>query len=124
MAYLIVFVGAGLGGALRHGCNVLGASLWGTSFPYTTLLINGLGSFLMGILAEYFALRGQWPQEWRLFLTTGVLGGYTTFSAFSLEAALLWERSDLIGLAGYVVGSVALSILGLFAGLALVRAIV
>jgi CrcB protein len=78
----------------------------------------------MGILAEYFALRGQWPQEWRLFLTTGVLGGYTTFSAFSLEAALLWERSDLVGLAGYVVGSVVLSILGLFGGLAIVRAIV
>jgi CrcB protein len=124
VAYLIVFAGAGLGGAIRHAFNVSGASVWGSAFPYTTALINILGSFLMGVLAGYFALRGQWPQEWRLFLTTGVLGGYTTFSAFSLEAALLWERGDFVGMAGYVVGSVALSILGLFAGLALVRAII
>jgi CrcB protein len=124
VAYLIVFAGAGLGGAIRHAFNVAGAGLWGTSFPYTTALINVLGSFLMGVFAEYFALRGQWPQEWRLFLTTGVLGGYTTFSAFSLEAALLWERSDYLGMGAYIFGSVVLSILGLFAGLALMRAVV
>jgi fluoride exporter len=75
----------------------------------------------MGLLAGYFAFKGDASQSWRLFLTTGILGGYTTFSAFSLDAALLYERGEL-GLAALYVGlSVALSIGGLFAGLALVR---
>ncbi len=75
----------------------------------------------MGLVAAYFAFKGDASQHWRLFLTTGILGGYTTFSAFSLDAALLYERGE-VGLAAlYVVASVALSIAGLFAGLALVR---
>ena len=75
----------------------------------------------MGVLAGYFAFKGGASQEWRLFLTTGILGGYTTFSAFSLDAALLYERGELGLAALYVLASVALSIGGLFAGLALVR---
>ena len=75
----------------------------------------------MGLLAGYFAFKGDASQSWRLFLTTGILGGYTTFSAFSLDAALLYERGELGLAALYVVLSVALSIGGLFAGLALVR---
>jgi CrcB protein len=75
----------------------------------------------MGVLAGYFAFRGSIPQHWQLFLTTGILGGYTTFSAFSLDTALLYERSELGVAALYVVGSVALAIGGLFAGLALAR---
>ena len=75
----------------------------------------------MGLIAGYLAFRGEASQSWRLFLMTGILGGYTTFSAFSLDAALLYERGE-IGLAAlYVAGSVVLSIAGLFAGLALVR---
>jgi fluoride exporter len=82
---------------------------------------NVSGSFVMGVLAGYFAFRGSAPQHWQLFLTTGILGGYTTFSAFSLDTALLYERGE-VGLAVfYVVGSVVISIVGLFAGLALVR---
>jgi CrcB protein len=123
MNYIIVFVGAGLGGAFRHGINVLAARVAGTDFPYGTLFINVLGSFLMGIIVEYLGLRLELSQSVRLFLTTGILGGFTTFSAFSLEAALLYERAQLLAAIVYVVASVVLAIGGLFAGLALVRAI-
>jgi CrcB protein len=75
----------------------------------------------MGLIAGHFALRGEAPQALRLFLTTGILGGFTTFSAFSLDAALLYERGQFGAAAGYVIGSVALSILGLFLGLFVVR---
>jgi CrcB protein len=121
MGYLIVFFGAGLGGAMRHGVNILVPRLFALGFPAHTLIINVLGSFLMGVIAEYFALKAHLPPMWRLFLTTGVLGGFTTFSAFSLDAALLYERGQLASAALYVAGSVVLSIAGLFAGLALVR---
>jgi CrcB protein len=121
MNYLIVFVGGGIGAAVRHGVNVASARQFGTGFPYGTLLINVTGSLIMGLAAGYFAFKGGASQPLRLFLTTGILGGYTTFSAFSLDAALLYERGALGLAAVYVVGSVALSIAGLFAGLALVR---
>ena len=121
MLYLIVFLGAGIGGALRHGVNVGAARLFGYGFPFGTLIVNVAGSFLMGLLAGYFAFKGDASQHWRLFLTTGILGGYTTFSTYSLDAALLYERGELGLAALYVAGSVALSIGGLFAGLALVR---
>ena len=123
MAYLIVFLGGGLGAALRHGMNVNIARLLGTGFPYATLLINITGSLVMGLVAAYFAFKGDASQHWRLFLTTGILGGYTTFSAFSLDAALLYERGELGAAALYVLLSVAVSIGGLFAGLAIVRAL-
>jgi CrcB protein len=124
MGFLIVFLGGGLGAALRHGVNISAARLLGTSFPYGTLFINVVGSLAMGLIAEYFALKGHLPQHWRLFLTTGILGGFTTFSAFSLEAGLLYERGQVAGAAIYVVASVVLAIGGLFAGLAIVRALV
>ena len=121
MGYLVVFLGGGLGAAMRHGINIAAARTLGLAFPYGTLLINITGSLIMGLIAAYFAFKGDASQHWRLFLTTGILGGYTTFSAFSLDAALLYERGE-IGLAAlYVVASVALSIAGLFAGFALVR---
>jgi CrcB protein len=121
LAYLIVFLGGGLGASLRHGINVASARLIGTAFPYGTLTVNVTGSIVMGLIAGYFAFKGDASQNWRLFLTTGILGGYTTFSAFSLDVALLYERGE-IGLAAlYVAASVLLSIAGLFAGLALAR---
>lgn len=121
MNYLIVFLGGGLGAALRHGVNVGLPRFFGPGFPYATLFVNVTGSFLMGVIVAWFAFKSGAPQAWRLFLTTGILGGYTTFSAFSLDFALLYER-DAYGLAAlYVLGSVALSLLGIFAGLALVR---
>jgi CrcB protein len=121
MNYLLVFIGGGLGSTLRHTINVLSARLLGTAFPYHTFIINITGSLVMGLVAGYLAFKGGASQPWRLFLMTGILGGYTTFSAFSLDTALLYERGA-IGLAAlYVLGSVVLSIAGLFAGLALVR---
>src|SRR3954469_7144764 len=121
MHYLLVFLGGGLGSTLRHIVNVATARVLGTAFPYHTFIINITGSTVMGLIAGYLAFRGEASQPWRLFLMTGVLGGYTTFSAFSLDAALLYERGE-IGLAAlYVLGSVVLSIAGLFAGLALIR---
>jgi CrcB protein len=119
--FLIVFLGGGIGAMLRHGVNLGSARLLGTGLPYNTMFENVTGSMVMGLLAGYFALRGGVPQQWQLFLTTGILGGYTTFSAFSLDAALLYERGQLGLAAVYVIGSVVLSIAGLFAGLWLVR---
>lgn len=121
IAYLIVFAGAGLGGAMRHGVNVATLRLLGPGFGYGTLFVNVVGSFLMGILAAQLALKGEIAQPWRLFLATGVLGGFTTFSAFSLDTALLYERGEIGLTALYIVASVVGSIAALFAGLALVR---
>ena len=120
---LLVFLGAGIGGALRHGVNVACARAFGPGFPWATLTVNVAGSFIMGLLAAWLGLRAAqgWSGPMRLFLATGILGGFTTFSAFSLDAVLLFERGQA-GLAGaYAVGSVTLSIAGLVAGLALVR---
>jgi len=122
MAYLLIFLGAGAGGALRHGVNVAAGRLFGLGFPTGTLIVNIVGSFLMGFAAGYFAFRPGLPQPLRLFLTTGILGGFTTFSAFSLDTALLVERHAYMLAAAYVLGSVVASISALFIGLALFRA--
>jgi CrcB protein len=121
MNYILVFVGGGLGATLRHVINMTCARCMGTAFPWGTFIINVTGSTVMGLIAGYLAFKGEASQPFRLFLMTGILGGYTTFSAFSLDTALLYERGE-IGLAlAYVLGSVVLSIAGLFCGLALVR---
>ena len=85
MNFLIVFLGAGVGGALRHGVNSLGMRLLGTDFPYATLTVNIVGSLAMGLLAGWFAQRGEASQHFRLFLTTGILGGFTTFSTYAVD---------------------------------------
>ena len=129
MLYLIVFVGAGIGGALRHGVNTLGLRLAGPDFPVGTLTVNILGSLAMGLIAGYFTFRGgegafgQISQHWRLFLTTGVLGGFTTFSAFSLDFATLWERGAMGGAAVYLLASVVGSLAAIFMGLAAAKAV-
>ena len=117
MSYLIVFVGAGIGGAARHGMNIWVAKLMGTAFPWHTFVINILGSLAMGLVAGFFAERVGAAGHLRLFLATGILGGFTTFSAFSLDAVLLMERHQWGLFALYVGASVAGSILGLIAGL-------
>jgi CrcB protein len=120
-AYLTVFLGAGIGGAMRHGVNIWTAKLLGVGFPFGTLTVNIIGSFIMGVLAEWFALRADPGQTWRLFLTTGILGGFTTLSAFSLDTAVLIERNEHFLAGVYVLTSVVVSIAGLFLGLMLVR---
>jgi CrcB protein len=124
VGFTIVFLGAGIGGALRHGMNLAVFRLLGTAFPFGTLAINILGSFVMGLVAEYWALNAGLPQSARLFLTTGVLGGFTTFSAFSLETALLSERGQWGPAALYVCASVTLSVGSLFVGLLIIRMLV
>lgn len=125
MPYVMVFLGAGLGGVMRQGVNVLALRhLNVAAFPFGTLFINIVGSFAMGLIAGYFAQRGpDFAPAWRLFLTTGILGGFTTFSAFSLEAVLLYEQGALGAGAGYVAASVVAAILGCVLGLWAIRAL-
>ncbi len=121
MEFLLVFLGGGLGSATRHGVNVLAARFWGVQYPVGTLCINILGCFAMGVAMEYWAVKSGLPQQARLFLTTGVIGGFTTFSTFSLEVALLNSRGEILLAGLYIVGSLVLGIGGLYAGMALVR---
>jgi CrcB protein len=121
LAFLLIFGGGGLGSMLRHAVNLASAALFGVSFPYGTIIVNITGSFAVGVVAGWFALRGHGGQMTSLFLTTGILGGFTTFSAFSLDAALLWERGQATGAILYAVGSVTVAIIGVFVGLAAMR---
>ena len=124
-SYLLVFLGAGAGGMTRHAVNVGCGRLCGTEFPWGILVVNVTGCLLMGIAAGWFAFKAGagWSQDARLLLTTGVLGGYTTFSAFALDMATLWERGAHTQSIVYVAASVVLSLAAVFAGLALVRAL-
>ncbi|CAM5397413.1 MULTISPECIES: fluoride efflux transporter CrcB [Sphingobium] len=121
MGYLLVFVGSGIGGMLRHAVGLLALRCFGAAFPFGTLAINIVGSFLIGLVAEYWALKTGLPPSVRLFLTTGVIGGFTTFSTFSLEAVLLWERGQPLLAVTYVTASILLSIAALFAAHWLIR---
>lgn len=116
-AYVTVFLGAGIGGAARHGINQIAAKYFGISFPYGTLIVNIVGSLLMGVLISLFAMHGEVSQTWRLFLAVGVLGGFTTFSAFSLEIALMFQREQYVTGAAYAFAAVILSVASLFFGL-------
>lgn len=120
-AVLAIFVGAGLGGVMRHLLNAAVTGWLGSGFPYGILTINVLGSTAMGIVAGWFAFAGEGSSTLKLFLATGILGGFTTFSAFSLDTMLLIERGEPGLAALYVSASVALSVLGLMAGLWLMR---
>ncbi|GLR47897.1 fluoride efflux transporter CrcB [Sphingomonas astaxanthinifaciens] len=120
---VLVFLGGGIGAVLRHGANRLGMMLFGTGFPVATLAVNVVGSLLMGMLAANLAEGPAASQQLRLFLTTGVLGGFTTFSAFSLDALTLWQRGQPGLAAAYVAGSVFLSLAAVGAGFVLGRAL-
>lgn len=118
--YLLVFIGAGLGGMARYVVGRAALTIGG-DFPWGTMAINIAGSLAMGLVAGWFLNRGGADQNLRLFLTTGVIGGFTTFSTFSLEAALLWERGQLLAAGLYVGGSVLIGVAGVFVGLAAIR---
>jgi CrcB protein len=121
-ALALVMVGGSVGAGLRHLVNLAAMRLFGLTFPWATLTVNVVGGFLMGLLAGWIGARGHGGgQDIRLFLATGVLGGFTTFSAFSLDAVTLWERGSPGTAVGYVALSVAFSIVALAAGLALAR---
>jgi len=121
--YLFVFAGGGLGAALRHFVNGASLRLVGSDWPLGTLFINVTGSILMGVVAALFAFKLSLPPALRLFIATGILGGYTTFSTFSLETALLVERGQSGFALLYVAVSVLLGVAGLFAGMWVVRAL-
>ena len=114
-------VGGALGSGARHLVNI-GLGRWlGAGFPWWTFFVNVTGSLLMGVLIESFALKLQGSHDLRTFLATGVLGGYTTFSAFSMDFAHLVQRHDYLQAGLYLAGSVVVSILALYAGLWLTR---
>ncbi|ODA66045.1 putative fluoride ion transporter CrcB [Methyloligella halotolerans] len=115
--FLLVFAGAGLGGALRHAANILCLRTFGHNFPYGTLAVNVVGSFIMGLAIAWFALKADPGQAWRLFLTTGILGGFTTFSTFSLDAVSIWDRGEPALAALYMGMSIGGGIAGLFAAM-------
>ena len=120
--YMLVFLGGGIGAAARHAVNRFALTLVGPDYPAGTLIVNITGSIAMGMLASWFAFRGETTTAAeRLFLTTGVLGGFTTFSAFALDATLMWERHESGAALLYVGSSVLLSIAGLLGGMFLVR---
>jgi len=118
---LIVAAGGAIGATLRHLSGMAAMRLFGAGFPWGTVFVNVFGSFLMGLFIELAARRFGASQEVRLFVATGCLGGFTTFSTFSLDAMALAERGSHTLAAIYVIGSVVVGIAALFAGLALAR---
>lgn len=118
MTYLLVGAGGAIGAMLRYFVSTLVPA----AFPYATIVVNIAGSLAMGLLIGILARTlPPMQEEVRLFLAVGILGGFTTFSAFSLDAVTLWERGDISGAALYVTISVVVSILALFAGLIVTR---
>ena len=120
---LLVAAGGAIGAGLRHLVNLGSLRLFGPGFPYGTLAVNIVGSLIMGIFIELLVLKLQGSGNLRLFVATGLLGGFTTFSAFSLDVAVMVERGAIAMAGAYVAASVLLSIGALFAGLWLVRAV-
>ena len=119
---LVVGLGAGIGGIMRLLVTQLVVARWGAGYGhFATMFINVSGSFLIGVVIELAQTRTDFPPLWRYFLATGILGGYTTFSTFSLEAFTLAQEGMLWTAAGYVTGSVALGIGGAILGIASAR---
>ena len=120
---LLVGLGGGLGAIARHGVGIAWRKAGVSGFPWATLSVNVIGSLAMGLLVAWLARKGGHGQEnIRLFVAIGFLGGFTTFSSFSLDFMTLMERGQMAGALGYAAASVVLSIGALAIGLALGRA--
>lgn len=119
---LLVAAGGGIGAGVRHLTNMGSLRLVGPNYPWGTMAINIVGSFAMGLFIAALARRGG-SNELRLFVATGILGGFTTFSAFSLDFATLWERGATLPAFGYALASVIGAIIALFLGLWLARSL-
>lgn len=120
---LLASAGGAIGAGARHLVNLGMGRLLGTSFPWGTLTVNIVGSFLMGMVIEYIMERAAGSAELRTFIATGILGGFTTFSAFSLDVSVLIERKEQGLAALYVVGSVGVALAMLYAGFAVARSV-
>jgi len=119
---LLVALGGGVGAVMRYLLGVQAMRTFGPGWPYGTLGANVIGGFLMGVLVSVLAFRGGADQEkWRLLLAVGVLGGFTTFSSYSLEVVLMIQRRAYVEAAAYGAGSVGLSVIALMLGLFLTR---
>lgn len=122
MTIIYITLGGGIGAAMRYYAMVLSSRWWGMDFPYGTLLVNILGSLLMGVLAGVLARTlPEHQHEMRAFIGVGILGGFTTFSAFSLDAWLLLEQGKYAAGIGYITASVVFAIAALISGLMLGR---
>ncbi|MER9328811.1 fluoride efflux transporter CrcB [Mesorhizobium sp. M0152] len=117
---LLIAIGGGIGAGMRHLANMGALRLVGPNYPWGTMVINIVGSLAMGLFIATLARRGG-SSELRLFVATGILGGFTTFSAFSLDFATLWERGATLPAFGYALASVIGAIIALFLGLWLAR---
>jgi CrcB protein len=120
---LLVAIGGAIGSLLRYYVGIWSLKAAGPSFPWGTLTVNVVGGFLIGLFAELIARKLGGSMELRLLLITGFLGGFTTFSAFSLDTILLLERGAFVTAITYILISVAVSLAAVFAGLSLVRAV-
>lgn len=118
---MLVACGGAIGSVLRYLAAVAGTRWLGPEWPYGTFFVNITGALAMGLVVEAIGRRFNASNELRLFVATGILGGYTTFSTFSLDASAIWERGDGIGAFFYVAASVLVGIAALFAGLAIGR---
>ncbi|MBL0372736.1 fluoride efflux transporter CrcB [Rhizobium sp. KVB221] len=120
---LLVAIGGATGSVARYLTGHMTLKLFGPSFPWGTLVVNTIGSLAIGIFAELIARRFDASHELRLLIITGFLGGFTTFSAFSLDVAVMVERGAILPALAYVTASMLVSLLAVFAGLALMRAL-
>jgi CrcB protein len=123
-SFLLVGAGGAIGAMARYGAGMLIGRLWPTSFPLATLLINIGGSLAMGL---FVGLMARWLPAWqsdaRLFIAVGILGGFTTFSSFSLDTIVLIERGEVVAAGAYVLLSVVLCLIGLYLGLLVTRGV-
>ncbi|MDK9697087.1 MAG: fluoride efflux transporter CrcB [Siculibacillus sp.] len=122
---LLVFLGGGIGSSMRYGVNLATVAWFGPLYPWGTLAVNVVGSAVMGAVAGWILTRepGTGSDAFRLFAMTGILGGFTTFSAFSLDVVVLWQRGATMAAIGYVIASVVVSLLALLAGMAAMKAV-
>ena len=120
---ILVMLGGAVGAGARHLVGRAALSLWGPGYPWGTLIVNLAGGLAMGLLAGSLARFGQGGENWRLLLGVGVLGGFTTFSAFSLDVMVMLERGDWSTALGYVLASVIGAVAALALGLGMVRAV-
>lgn len=114
---LLVALGGAIGASFRHLAGIAALRIMGSGFPWGTLFVNVFGSLIMGLFIAWLTKKSGVSNELRLFVATGILGGFTTFSAFSLDVANMFERGDMMSTAGYVLASVVLSVAAVFMGL-------